>query len=317
MAHKKAGGSSRNGRDSEGRRLGVKKFGGEKVITGNIILRQRARSGIRARASAWGAIIRFSRAAKAWSVQDEGPQQNLRFGRRLREVILPWLIGRAGAARRLRAFDGVLASNEQGAKKAELLASSFDKDEAARFQRLEPRGELVAVRWAHHDAVGCIVFQQPASCRRGVAGGMNTQLPVVCNAKDLRSWCSNGASAAKGSLWCRPWAAFTKGIYRSFAWRKGMRAASSSRFSSIRLSSRRTKISTPIPATRSATGASFRARGWTRCTRRMCSKSDPHDFATRVEVAGIAERSKACPGRISSRASPPLSPSSSFNACRM
>jgi large subunit ribosomal protein L27 len=41
MAHKKAGGSSRNGRDSEGRRLGVKKFGGEVVIPGNIILRQR------------------------------------------------------------------------------------------------------------------------------------------------------------------------------------------------------------------------------------------------------------------------------------
>ena len=41
MAHKKAGGSSRNGRDTEGRRLGVKKFGGEKVIAGNIIIRQR------------------------------------------------------------------------------------------------------------------------------------------------------------------------------------------------------------------------------------------------------------------------------------
>ena len=41
MAHKKAGGSSRNGRDSAGRRLGVKKFGGEKVIPGNIIIRQR------------------------------------------------------------------------------------------------------------------------------------------------------------------------------------------------------------------------------------------------------------------------------------
>ena len=40
MAHKKAGGSSRNGRDSAGRRLGVKKFGGEKVIPGNIIIRQ-------------------------------------------------------------------------------------------------------------------------------------------------------------------------------------------------------------------------------------------------------------------------------------
>ena len=41
MAHKKAGGSSRNGRDSAGRRLGVKKFGGETVIGGNIIVRQR------------------------------------------------------------------------------------------------------------------------------------------------------------------------------------------------------------------------------------------------------------------------------------
>ena len=41
MAHKKAGGSSRNGRDSAGRRLGVKKFGGETVIGGNIIIRQR------------------------------------------------------------------------------------------------------------------------------------------------------------------------------------------------------------------------------------------------------------------------------------
>ena len=41
MAHKKAGGSSRNGRDSAGRRLGVKKFGGENVVGGNIIVRQR------------------------------------------------------------------------------------------------------------------------------------------------------------------------------------------------------------------------------------------------------------------------------------
>jgi len=41
MAHKKAGGSSRNGRDSAGRRLGVKKYGGEAVIPGNIIIRQR------------------------------------------------------------------------------------------------------------------------------------------------------------------------------------------------------------------------------------------------------------------------------------
>ena len=41
MAHKKAGGSSRNGRDSRGRRLGVKKFGGEPVLAGNILVRQR------------------------------------------------------------------------------------------------------------------------------------------------------------------------------------------------------------------------------------------------------------------------------------
>lgn len=41
MAHKKAGGSSRNGRDSESKRLGVKKFGGQQVIGGNILVRQR------------------------------------------------------------------------------------------------------------------------------------------------------------------------------------------------------------------------------------------------------------------------------------
>ena len=41
MAHKKAGGSSRNGRDSESKRLGVKKYGGEVVVPGNIIIRQR------------------------------------------------------------------------------------------------------------------------------------------------------------------------------------------------------------------------------------------------------------------------------------
>jgi large subunit ribosomal protein L27 len=44
MAHKKAGGSSRNGRDTAGRRLGVKKFGGQSVIAGNIIIRQRGTS---------------------------------------------------------------------------------------------------------------------------------------------------------------------------------------------------------------------------------------------------------------------------------
>lgn len=41
MAHKKAGGSSRNGRDSEAKRLGVKRFGGEQVLAGNILIRQR------------------------------------------------------------------------------------------------------------------------------------------------------------------------------------------------------------------------------------------------------------------------------------
>lgn len=41
MAHKKAGGSSKNGRDSAGRRLGVKRFGGESILAGNIIVRQR------------------------------------------------------------------------------------------------------------------------------------------------------------------------------------------------------------------------------------------------------------------------------------
>jgi large subunit ribosomal protein L27 len=41
MAHKKAGGSSRNGRDSDGKRLGVKRYGGQKVLAGNILVRQR------------------------------------------------------------------------------------------------------------------------------------------------------------------------------------------------------------------------------------------------------------------------------------
>jgi len=46
MAHKKAGGSSRNGRDSAGKRLGIKTYGGEHVIPGNIIARQRGTTGI-------------------------------------------------------------------------------------------------------------------------------------------------------------------------------------------------------------------------------------------------------------------------------
>ena len=44
MAHKKAGGSTKNGRDSESKRLGVKKYGGEAVVAGNIIIRQRGTS---------------------------------------------------------------------------------------------------------------------------------------------------------------------------------------------------------------------------------------------------------------------------------
>ena len=56
MAHKKAGGSSRNGRDSEAKRLGVKKFGGEAVHAGNIIIRQRGTRVTRAPTSAWARI---------------------------------------------------------------------------------------------------------------------------------------------------------------------------------------------------------------------------------------------------------------------
>ena len=59
MAHKKAGGSSRNGRDSAGRRLGVKKFGGEAVIPGNILVRQRG-------TKFWpGAVTRATKASLA------------------------------------------------------------------------------------------------------------------------------------------------------------------------------------------------------------------------------------------------------------
>jgi large subunit ribosomal protein L27 len=60
MAHKKAGGSSRNGRDSAGRRLGVKKFGGEAVIPATSSCASAAPSGGRARASAWARITRSS-----------------------------------------------------------------------------------------------------------------------------------------------------------------------------------------------------------------------------------------------------------------
>ena len=58
MAHKKAGGSSRNGRDSAGRRLGIKMFGGQIVTAGNIIARQRGTTWHPGRMSAWARITR-------------------------------------------------------------------------------------------------------------------------------------------------------------------------------------------------------------------------------------------------------------------
>ncbi|AQS84553.1 MAG: 50S ribosomal protein L27 [Acetobacter aceti] len=72
MAQKKAGGSSRNGRDSAGRRLGVKKFGGESVVAGNIIVRQR---GTKMRA---GANVGVGRDHTLFALSDG----NVRFQRR-------------------------------------------------------------------------------------------------------------------------------------------------------------------------------------------------------------------------------------------
>ena len=59
MATKKAGGSSRNGRDSAGRRLGVKKYGGETVIPGNIIVRQRGTKIFPGKMLVWVKIIQY------------------------------------------------------------------------------------------------------------------------------------------------------------------------------------------------------------------------------------------------------------------
>ena len=67
MAHKKAGGSSRNGRDSAGRRLGVKKFGGEHVIPAISSFASAARNGIRATMSALAKTTRFLPLSKAMS----------------------------------------------------------------------------------------------------------------------------------------------------------------------------------------------------------------------------------------------------------
>jgi len=65
MAHKKAGGSTRNGRDSEAKRLGVKMYGGQKIIPGNIIVRQRGTSSTLVTALAWVRITPSSRKSKA------------------------------------------------------------------------------------------------------------------------------------------------------------------------------------------------------------------------------------------------------------
>lgn len=78
MAHKKAGGSTRNGRDSESKRLGVKRFGGEGVIAGNIILRQR---GTRYHAGVNVGMGRdhtlFAKADGKVEFQRRGPKQRL------------------------------------------------------------------------------------------------------------------------------------------------------------------------------------------------------------------------------------------------
>ncbi len=79
MAHKKSGGSSNNGRDSEGRRLGLKKSGGQAVIPGNIIIRQRGTKYHRARMSAWAKTIPFLPWLKARSYLRKKPTTKLLF----------------------------------------------------------------------------------------------------------------------------------------------------------------------------------------------------------------------------------------------
>ena len=78
MAHKKAGGSTRNGRDSESKRLGVKCFGGEGVVAGNIIIRQR---GTRYHAGANVGMGRdhtlFAKATGLVQFQRKGPKNRL------------------------------------------------------------------------------------------------------------------------------------------------------------------------------------------------------------------------------------------------
>jgi large subunit ribosomal protein L27 len=78
MAHKKAGGSTKNGRDSESKRLGVKRFGGEHVLAGNIIIRQRG-TPVRAGANVGTGTDHTLFAKKAGTVlfQKKGAEQRL------------------------------------------------------------------------------------------------------------------------------------------------------------------------------------------------------------------------------------------------
>ena len=79
MAHKKAGGSSRNGRDSAGKRLGIKAYGGEHVIPGNIIARQRGTTWHPALMSAWAPTILSSPRSKVMSSSVQKPMAALSY----------------------------------------------------------------------------------------------------------------------------------------------------------------------------------------------------------------------------------------------
>ena len=83
MAHKKAGGSSRNGRDSAGRRLGIKKYGGEAVIPGNILVRQRG--------TKWhpGEGVGMGKDHTIFAIRDGNVQFSTRAGGRVYVSVLP------------------------------------------------------------------------------------------------------------------------------------------------------------------------------------------------------------------------------------
>jgi large subunit ribosomal protein L27 len=78
MAHKKAGGSTKNGRDSESKRMGVKRFGGERVLAGNIIIRQRG-TPVRAGSGVGTGTDHtlFAKVAGRVTFQKKGPEQRL------------------------------------------------------------------------------------------------------------------------------------------------------------------------------------------------------------------------------------------------